>query len=134
MTTFKDYSEIVEPLVLPIHGKSYTIPPIGIKDGLAFDAILKADDESSMSDEEFRRVFLGAALDEMRADNVPGPAVTRAAMTALADYQRGRDVAEVMWETGGDPRALAEREKAQTPNRAARRTPPKTAPKAAPSK
>lgn len=119
MTQFKDFSELVDPLVLPINGKQYTIPPVGAKDGIRFtlSADPKATDVPPISDAEFFRIFLGATYDEMVEDNVPGSAVTRAAAVALADFQRGRAVAEVMWETGADPKALLAYVEANSPQR-----------------
>lgn len=108
MTALKPYEDIYEPLELPIGGKTYVIPPVGAKDGLRFDAASNPSNQDAehITDEEFYRIFLGAMYDEMIADNVSGTAISRAAMTALADFQRGRAVAEIMWETGGDPTAV----------------------------
>jgi hypothetical protein len=103
---FKDYNEVREPLVLPINGKQYTIPPLGFQDGADLLAREKEKTGGDLDDDVFFATILGPVLAEMRADNVPGEAVTRAALTAFADHQRGRAVAEVMWETGGDPKAL----------------------------
>jgi len=91
---------------LPINGKNYTIPPLGAADGLRFSGVLKSGAEETWSDDEFKRVFLGSAYDEMLADNVPETAVSRAAITALAEFKSGRAAAEIMWETNGDPKAL----------------------------
>jgi hypothetical protein len=123
MDNFKDYSELVEPLVLPIAGKQYTIPPVGAADGIRFNLAVDptTNTATSISDDEFMRMFLGDALDEMVADNVPSPAMMRAAMTALADFQRGRSVAEVVWETGADPKALADYVMRSLPNRESKR-------------
>jgi hypothetical protein len=118
---FKDYSEIVESLTLPINGKNYSIPPVGIADGVRLQAIFDPDTASEMTDDEFRTILLGDAYDLMLADNIPGNAVARATFTALADFQRGRATAEIMWETGGDPKALEAWTAANT-NRAQRRS------------
>lgn len=105
MAAFADITEFLEPLALPIAGKTYTIPPVPYDVGLRLTA---GDAESidAMSPDEFRRTFLGAALDQMAADNVPLVYVARAALTALADFQGGRTVAEAMWASGGSPKAL----------------------------
>jgi hypothetical protein len=121
---FKDFSELVEPLVLPINGKQYTIPPVSMVDGIRFNTAADpnaAEGTEVILDPEFFEMFLGDTYRQMLADGVPGIAITRAAMTALADFQRGRTVAEVMWETGADPKALSEYLTANLPNRAARR-------------
>jgi hypothetical protein len=120
---FKDYSELVDPLVLPIGGKEYTIPPVGAADGIRFATSIDPNlpDAEPISDDEFMTMFLGPAYDDMLADNVPSPAMMRAAMTALAEHQRGRSVAEVVWETGADPKALADYVMRSLPNRKARR-------------
>ena len=118
---FKDYQELADPLVLPINGKSYTIPAVGLADGIKLTAALDPESKTPLADDEFNRMLLGTAYDEMLVDNVPGPAVIRASLTALADFQKGRATAEIMWETGGDPKALTAWVKAAT-NRAQRRS------------
>lgn len=117
---FKDYQELADPLVLPIKGKKYTIPAVGLADGIKLTEGLDPESKTPMPDEEFHRILLGTAYDEMLADNIPGPALVRASLAALADFQRGRATAEVLWETGGDPKALTAWVKS-TMNRASRR-------------
>jgi hypothetical protein len=118
---FKDYSELADPLVLPINGKTYTIPAVGLADGIKLMAVFSGEEDApTIPDEEFNRILLGSAYEEMLADNVPGPAVVRAALTALADFQKGRATAEILWETGGDPKALTAWMKTNS-NRAQRR-------------
>jgi hypothetical protein len=119
---FADFTEFLEPLELSYKGKGYVIPPISAKDGLRYSGVIAPDSTDTMTDEEFKRAFLGPAYDDMMADNVPAAMVTRAAMTALAEYQSGRDTAEIMWATGGDPKAIAAWKKAHAPNRASRRS------------
>lgn len=105
---FKNFEEITTPLVLPIGPKSYTIPSIGIADGNNLIENLAPDSkEPPMTNEQFRRITLGTAYDEMIADNVPSLAVALAAQTALVDFQTGRTAAEVFWETGGDPKGMS---------------------------
>jgi len=153
---FEDYEKVADPLVLPIAGKKYRIPEVGLKDGLKFNldaeatakaqeavaAAEKAGDAEAaakaaeqippqMGDEEFLRMFLGSAYDEMVADNVPGPSALRAAITAMTDFQKGRQMAEIMWATGGDPKAI---QKYLQPNRAARRSTSSGAAKRTPSR
>ncbi|WP_434315835.1 DUF7426 family protein [Leifsonia sp. P73] len=105
---FPDYNEVVEPLVLPINGKKYTIPPISVDDGVRLTDGLNPESKTVLTDEEFYRLTLGTALDEMRADAVKKDAISRASKVALADHQRSRDTALVLWKTGGDPKALRE--------------------------
>lgn len=117
---FKDYAEFADPLRLPINGKVYEIPPVGLADGIRLAEAITPGSKTAMPDEEFTRIVLGKAYSMMLADNVPGPAVLRASLTALAEFERGRDAAEAMWETGGNPKALDTWVKAQT-NRETRR-------------
>jgi hypothetical protein len=124
---FKDYNQIVEPLALPINGKLYTIPPVSIAGGIRLDEGLAPDSEKPMPDEEFKRITLGDALDEMRADSVRPTAISLAAMTALADHQTNRGAAEIMWESNGNPKALEDRLKTVTNRATRRKTPPAAA-------
>lgn len=117
---FKDYTEVAEPLKLPINGKTYTIRPVLLDDGVRLMDALNPESETIMPDEEFTRIMLGDALDEMRADFVTPAAINRASLTALADWKSSRGAAEVMWETGGDPKAIQAWGK-ETTNRASRR-------------
>lgn len=120
---FKDFNELIDPLVLPIGGIDYTIPPVGAADGIRFNISVDPTTNTApgISDDEFLRMFLGTAYEEMLANNVPSQAMMRAAMTGLAEFQRGRSVAEVIWETGADPKALADYVMRSLPNRKARR-------------
>jgi hypothetical protein len=131
---FRDYEAVAEPrLELPIKGKMYSIPPVGIADGLKLEGAF-GEDAAPMSDEEFRRAVLGSALDEMIADNIPKDAVNRAAMTALADHQQGRAVAEIMWETNAVPERLAAYMAAQKPKPASLRSSSTASAKKTPSR
>jgi hypothetical protein len=103
---FKDIEEFIEPLTLTIRGKEYPIPALGSIDGIRLSEHLANPDEEPMTDDEFKKFMLGAAYDEMTADNVPPAYIARAAMTALAEAQAGRAIAEIMWETGGYPKAV----------------------------
>lgn len=118
---FKDYNELADPLKLPINGKVYTLPAVGLADGIKLTAAFSGkEDAPTIPDDEFYRIMLGSAYDEMLADNVPGPAAMRAALVALADFQKGRATAEILWETGADPKALTAWVEANT-NRQQRR-------------
>lgn len=101
---FRDLSEIIEPLRLPINGKTYTIMPVSMADGLRMQS---QEEIAALPVEEFRTIFLGPAFMEMIEDGISAQWVSRAALTALTDFQAGRKAAEVMWETGGDPLELA---------------------------
>lgn len=109
----KDFTEFATgPLRLPIGGKLYTIPPIDIATGLLLrkavtDQDAKALEDLAGTDEEagYRRI-LGAAYEEMKTDGVPFDALDRAYLTAVTDHQRGRVIAEVVWEVGHDPKAI----------------------------
>ena len=129
---FKDYVELKERLQLPINGKLYTIPAMGLAEGIELtdqlEAAARGEDLPDKPFAEFNRMALGSAYDDMVADNVPADAIRRAALTQIADFQRGRAVAEVMWETGGDLKATQEWVKAHS-NRAQRRTKVSTTPR-----
>jgi hypothetical protein len=126
LSKFVDYLELADPLILPIHGKDYTIPPVGMADGIKFAALLKdGATDTDIDDDGWMRAVLGTAYDVMLEDDVPFPAVARAAAAAMADFTAGRAMAEVMWATGGDPKAVEAYLKTLTPepqNRAQRRT------------
>lgn len=108
----RDWRDIHVPLVLPINGKQYRIPPVDVETGALIR--LGADDDPAVSvpaiellNTDFYRRMLGGVYDEMNTDRVPLAAVDRAAVTALTDHQHGRVAAVAMWETGADPEALA---------------------------
>lgn len=123
MTDFKDFNDLIEPIILPIGGKQYTIPPVSAEDGIRFKiARSGVEGAPKITDDDFERIFLGDVRDEMIADNVPAEALNRALATALTDHSAGRDAARIMWETGGDPKAAAAYVKAHAPNRASRRS------------
>lgn len=105
---FQEYNELVEPLELPINGKTYTIPPVGLDEGIRLADLLNPASEVPFTDEEAFTLVLGSALGEMRTDHVTPAAIRRAFRAALADWQRDRSTAEMMWVTGGDPKALTE--------------------------
>jgi hypothetical protein len=115
----RDIYEILtdECLQLPIGGKTYRIRPLGYKDELRIKAAtalqekaikdgqpLKAD---PLSDEDFQRMTLGDVLAEMRDDNVPAFVILRASLTAHAYSTHGLTIAEMVWESGPSPEALA---------------------------
>jgi hypothetical protein len=112
---FKDLEQLIEPLTLPIRGKNYRIAALGALDGIKLAEHLANPAEAPMSDVDFQKLMLGDAYEQMVADNVPAVYIVRAAMTSLADTQGTRGAAEVMWETGGDPKAVEAWQNAQAP-------------------
>lgn len=104
--SFDDFDTFYSPLELPISGRVFTIPPVGIRDGGRLTLILKSDEKRTIDDEEVGRMLLGTAYDEMVEANVAGPAYARVFLTALAEFQGGRAAAEVAWASGGDPKAM----------------------------
>lgn len=107
----KAYEEFAqEPLAFPIGGKSYVVPPLGFTDGIRLQRILIGQDESlnDAPPEAAWELILGSAFEEMCADKVPMEAVARAGFTAMTDFQFGREQAERVWESGLDPKALAD--------------------------
>lgn len=110
LSQFSDFDDFATPpLVLPIRGKKYTVPPMGIKTGLILLRAVDHDPEAeallSVGEALFRAV-LGTTYDEMLADDVPMEAVDRAAITAMVDFKHGRTAAFICWRTGQDPEAL----------------------------
>ena len=121
---FEDYEKVArdEFLALPISGRTYAIPPVGAKDGVRLQLAVSEVDEkldktpdadpasitSSISNEELAGIMLSpAVLKKMRDDNVPEKAILRAVVTALADHQYGRELAEIVWKHGSYPEARA---------------------------
>lgn len=117
---FEDYTEFIEPLELPIRGKLYRVPAMTLDAGLRLKPFLEGKIPEGITDEELARLTLGDTYDVMVADNVPAAAVQRAMLTALAEYESGRTAAEILWRTGGDPKAI-ESEVRKVTNRAQRR-------------
>lgn len=107
---FAEYTEFIEPMVLPIRGKRYTIPPMSLETGLKLAPLLEGkvpDWVAELGDEfDFEATVLGEAADEMRADGVQPAVITRACLAAFAEYKNGRATAELVWKTGGDPKAI----------------------------
>lgn len=105
---FRDITEILGPITLPIRGTTYTLPILTIAQGLTLRAVLDKDDAATLDDEAFYALLLGDALETMRTDEVGPDVIARAAFVALADWQSGRPAAEVLWETGVDPKVLTQ--------------------------
>lgn len=102
----KAFEEFLEaPLILPIGGKNYTIPPVSAVDGVRLSETLYAartgaDDVSDDSELDLYKQCLGTAYDAMTADGVPFAALIRAGKTAMYDFLGGREAAERFWNTG----------------------------------
>lgn len=109
----KDFTQLAAGnLKLPHGGKLYEIPPISITVGLLLRRALDPDDIEAINALSGKdqldgyRMVLGSALDEMVADDCPWDFMDRAYLTAVTDHQRGRVIAEAVWELGYDPKAL----------------------------
>lgn len=118
----REFTEFADgPLSFPYRGKTYTPPEISIPMGIRLNGITNNGEEADLESIELFKDILGPAYDEMVADGVPLQFMLRAGATVLADFQFGREYAQAMWETGGDPKAAAEWMKARG-NRATRRS------------
>lgn len=98
-----------EPLTFPIGGKAYTVPELPYTAMLTMQKI-RAGESTEFDDaapEATWRLVMGAAWDEMTADNVPAEAIGRAGLATLAYFEHGPEIAEQIWESGVDPKALA---------------------------
>lgn len=103
---FRDITDILGPIRLPVRGKDYTLPTLTLAQGLELRDVLDPADPKTLDDEAFYEFLLGDALTEMRHDGVGADVIARAAFVALADFQSGRPAAEALWETGLDPKVL----------------------------
>jgi hypothetical protein len=111
--------------VFPIGGKKYTLKPVSIPNGRILANLISGRDKklSAAPSEELWRLVLGDLWDAFEADGVPVEAATRAGLTALAEFQYGREAAEAAWEAGADPKALQAYVQSKTPtNRVQRRS------------
>lgn len=108
---FRDYSEFAKPpIVLPVNGKTYTLPPIGAQLGILLLSAINGDRHATQTlgtSMSLWRQVLGPVYDEMLADNVPLDVVARAGFTAMADFQYDRATAERVWESELNPEAAA---------------------------
>ncbi|MFT8442187.1 MAG: hypothetical protein ABF780_05690 [Bifidobacterium aquikefiri] len=109
---FTDFQDIApEPLTLPINGKTYTVQPVSAADGLkAWKWIResKKQDGSVATVEDVSTLLLGDTNKQLIKDHVSFQALNRVYQTVLADFTNGRKVAETIWETGGNPKAIAQ--------------------------
>lgn len=121
MTKMREFTEFYDGgLVFPYGGKEYAAPEITIEMGMRLNGITNEGQESGLSSVELVKDLLGPVYDEMVADRVPLAFLNRVFAAIVADFQYGREYANVLWETGGDPKAMAEYMKAKG-NRASRR-------------
>lgn len=108
--SFREYQEFAgDPLRLPINGKIYEIPPVDAHFGLVMLDALGGDpaELEALTARQIWARLLGVAGDQMLADGVSWTAYDRAGLTALAEFNSGREVAEQVWESGLPPEALA---------------------------
>lgn len=125
------------PLVFPIGGKEYELKPVTIPNGITLQRLINGKDKklAEQSGEELWKLVLGDLWDQFVDDGVPVEAAVRAGITALAEYQYGRETAEAAWEAGADPKAIQKYVEANQPtNRAQRRSNSTGAAKKTPSR
>lgn len=109
---FKDFDEFAaEPITLGYRGKKYTLPMPDVETGLRLTRMIaeSQSEDSQFADmpiEDLWKMLLADVYDEMLADKVPHAFLTRVALTSMSDFQYGREVAEMVWEAGADPKAM----------------------------
>jgi len=98
-----------EPLIFPVNGKQYTIPPVGYLTGIRLSGILAGTDHTmdKADSDAFWEFVLGDVWAQMKADNAPIEAMSRVGFATLTDFKLGREAAEKVWESGIPPEALA---------------------------
>ncbi|ASN20703.1 DUF7426 family protein [Arthrobacter sp. YN] len=101
----RPYEDVIGPLVIPYRGKEYTLPQVTLEDGLKMHA--SADNTTPLSMGELMRIIMGDTAQQMLDDKVPPAVVDRALWAGVADFQQGREAAELVWENGV-PKALME--------------------------
>jgi hypothetical protein len=102
---FRDLTDILGPITLPVRGKTYTLPEISLEDGLRMHAAAANNAALPLSD--LIRIILGDVQQEMLDDHVPLSTIDRALWTGVADFQNGRETAEQVWEHGVPKEVLA---------------------------
>lgn len=109
--SFRDFYDIVEPLVLPIRGTAYEIPPASASSVMRYQSYMQkvragqpVDEHEIIRDEEYFGIFLGSALVQMRDDGIHPGAIEHAANTAMIDTIGGREAALIAWNSR-DPKA-----------------------------
>ena len=95
-------------LAFPIGGKVYTVRDLPYQSMLTIQKARAGEpsDLDSADGDATWRLVMGATYDEMVADNVPGEALLRAGYATLAFFEGGPEIAESIWESGVDPKAL----------------------------
>lgn len=96
---FRSLEEVLGPIVLPIKGKTYTLPTVSLSDGVRLHAILRQEDTTA-SLQDVYDILLGDVQHQLRADGVGPDTTDRVFFTALADFQTDREGAEKVWENG----------------------------------
>lgn len=111
-------------LVFPIGEHEYTVPPVGIDEGLRLAEIFtETPDQLAKlklgNIDLFKLAITPELWEQMRHDGVPLPDAWRVGMAALAHFQvllsdsspdawdSAEKVAAAVWESGIDPKALA---------------------------
>lgn len=118
----REFSEFADgPLIFPYKDKTYEAPEVGIALGMRLNGITNEGAEADLNIKDLLPDLLGDAWTQMVADDVPISFAIRAGATVLADFQYSREYALVMWETGADPKAVAEYTR-RNGNRATRRS------------
>jgi hypothetical protein len=108
----RPYEEVApEPLAFPIGGKVYIAPPVGYLTGMRLQDLMsgKISPEEFGTNDQLWQMLLGDVFETMKTDNVPAMAIARAAFAVLTDYKFGRPAAETVWESGLDPKAVAQK-------------------------
>lgn len=114
MSEFPDLDSFFEPIVLSVHGKKYALPRVSAEGGIKYQ-VSKDPKNKPLTDPEFDQIFLGDVGERMLADGVQPSDIQRARLVAYADFSRDRQDAEMLWRTGGDPKAQTEYRKGQQP-------------------
>jgi len=102
---FRDLTDILGPITLPIRGKDYTLPEISLADGLRLHAA--GAGKAPLSVKDMLTIILGPVYQDMLDNKVPPSMIDRALWTGMADFQTGREAAEQVWEHGVPKEVLA---------------------------
>jgi len=101
---FEDYSELVgKPIVLPIAGKKYVLPPVSAEAGVELlDVLRNPDGENAKARDDtglhsIKMLLSDELVEKMLSDGVPYEAILRASVVQMADFLYGRQEAEDVW-------------------------------------
>ncbi|MFJ4286401.1 hypothetical protein ACIPY0_12215 [Paenarthrobacter nicotinovorans] len=124
----RPYEDVIGPLVIPYRGKEYPLPAVSLEDGLRMHAATANEEPLSLA--ALMAIIMGDTAQQMLDDKVPPAVVDRAFWAGVADFQQGREAAELVWENGLPKgvmeEVLQELKQAQTiPTAAASTTPPR---------